>query len=56
MFALRLLSHCVVQVLIPGDPEREAEAVRSVRGIPVKLAVIRDMMDITSRTGIKFEY
>jgi LDH2 family malate/lactate/ureidoglycolate dehydrogenase len=42
-------------VLIPGDPERLAEAQRRVTGIPLSPAVVADLRDIASRTGIPFE-
>lgn len=41
-------------VLIPGDPERSAEAVRSVQGVPVKRAVMNDIKDICQQTGLVF--
>ena len=41
--------------LIPGDPEREAEAIRSKTGIPLLKPVIDDLMDIAKKTGISFE-
>ena len=41
--------------LIPGDPEREAEALRSKEGIPLIKPVVDDLMDISRRTGIAFE-
>jgi len=44
------------QVLIPGDPEREAQQEREVKGIPVKLAVIKDMQLICSRIPVKFDF
>jgi LDH2 family malate/lactate/ureidoglycolate dehydrogenase len=40
--------------LIPGDPEREAEAVRSKQGIPLLQAVVDDLLDISKKTGIPF--
>jgi LDH2 family malate/lactate/ureidoglycolate dehydrogenase len=40
--------------LIPGDPEREAEAVRSKQGIPLVPAVVNDLRDIAGKTGIPF--
>ena len=40
--------------LIPSDPEREAEAVRSKEGIPLLKPVIDDLMDI-EENGIPFE-
>jgi LDH2 family malate/lactate/ureidoglycolate dehydrogenase len=41
--------------LIPGDPEREAEAIRSKDGIPLLKAVVDDLLDISRKTGIPFE-
>ncbi|HEY2989905.1 MAG TPA: Ldh family oxidoreductase [Candidatus Binatia bacterium] len=41
--------------LIPGDPEREAEAVRSKEGIPLLKPVVSDLLDISKKTGIPFE-
>ena len=41
--------------LIPGDPERQAEAVRSRDGIPLVKAVVDDLMAISAHTGIPFE-
>ena len=41
--------------LIPGDPEREAEQVRSVQGIPLILPVIEELRDISEKTGIPFD-
>jgi LDH2 family malate/lactate/ureidoglycolate dehydrogenase len=38
------------KVMIPGDPEREAEAERSVQGIPLLHSVIEDLQN----TGLKF--
>jgi LDH2 family malate/lactate/ureidoglycolate dehydrogenase len=38
--------------LIPGDPEREAEAVRSKEGIPLLQPVVADLLDISKKTGI----
>jgi LDH2 family malate/lactate/ureidoglycolate dehydrogenase len=40
--------------LIPGDPEREAEAIRRREGIPVVEAVVDELRDISRRTGIPF--
>jgi LDH2 family malate/lactate/ureidoglycolate dehydrogenase len=42
-------------VLIPGDPERRAEAERRVTGIPLLPAVVADLRDVSARTGIPFE-
>ncbi|NUQ64569.1 MAG: Ldh family oxidoreductase [Pirellulales bacterium] len=41
-------------VRIPGDPEREAEADRSVNGIPLIEPVIRDLEEIGRIIGAKF--
>jgi L-2-hydroxycarboxylate dehydrogenase (NAD+) len=41
--------------LIPGDPEREAEQVRRVYGIPLILPVIKELRDISQKTGIPFD-
>jgi L-2-hydroxycarboxylate dehydrogenase (NAD+) len=41
--------------LIPGDPERAAEAIRSQQGIPLLSAVVSDLRDIATKTGIIFD-
>ncbi len=41
--------------LIPGDPEREAEAIRSQEGIPLLEPVVDDLLDISRKTGIALE-
>jgi L-2-hydroxycarboxylate dehydrogenase (NAD+) len=41
--------------LIPGDPEREAEALRSKAGIPLLKPVVDDLLDISGKTGIPFK-
>jgi len=41
--------------LIPGDPEREAEAIRSKEGIPLLKPVIDDLLHISKKTGVPFE-
>jgi LDH2 family malate/lactate/ureidoglycolate dehydrogenase len=41
--------------LIPGDPEREAEAIRVREGIPLVPAVVADLREIAAKTGIPFE-
>jgi L-2-hydroxycarboxylate dehydrogenase (NAD+) len=41
--------------LIPGDPEREAEARRTKEGIPLLQPVVNDLIDIARRTGIPFD-
>jgi L-2-hydroxycarboxylate dehydrogenase (NAD+) len=40
--------------LIPGDPEREAEAIRGKEGIPLLKPVVEDLLDISRKTGIAF--
>ncbi|HUR53558.1 MAG TPA: Ldh family oxidoreductase [Gemmataceae bacterium] len=42
-------------VVIPGDPERQAEEERRKTGIPLLPAVIDDLRDIAKQTGIPFE-
>jgi L-2-hydroxycarboxylate dehydrogenase (NAD+) len=41
--------------LIPGDPEREAEAIRIEEGIPLVKPVVDDLLDIKRKTRIPFE-
>ena len=41
--------------LIPGDPEREAEAIRSKDGIPLIKPVVNELLDISRQTGIPFK-
>ena len=41
--------------IIPGDPEREAEELRSKEGIPLVEPVIEELNDISKRTGIPFD-
>ena len=38
--------------LIPGDPERHAEAERREKGVPLVAAVVEDLLDISKKTGI----
>jgi LDH2 family malate/lactate/ureidoglycolate dehydrogenase len=42
-------------VVIPGDPERKAEAERRVGGIPLGPVVVNDLRGIAKRTSIPFE-
>jgi LDH2 family malate/lactate/ureidoglycolate dehydrogenase len=42
-------------VVIPGDPERQAEAERRVTGVPLAPAVAADLRDIADRTRIPFD-
>ena len=41
--------------LIPGDPEREAEAIRSKEGIPLLQPVVDDLLNISKKTGVPFQ-
>ncbi|HXN97139.1 MAG TPA: Ldh family oxidoreductase [Candidatus Acidoferrales bacterium] len=41
--------------LIPGDPEREMEQVRSKKGVPLVLPVVEELRDISRKTGVPFE-
>ncbi|HUQ97251.1 MAG TPA: Ldh family oxidoreductase [Chitinophagaceae bacterium] len=42
------------KVLIPGDPERDAEAARRQDGIPLHAAVVADLKAIAARFGLTF--
>ena len=42
-------------VLIPGDPEHDAEKLRTKEGIPVIQAVVDDLKGIAKETGIPFK-
>jgi LDH2 family malate/lactate/ureidoglycolate dehydrogenase len=42
-------------VMIPGDPERQAEQLRLKEGIPLILPVVQELQDISRQTGIPFE-
>ncbi|HSR38770.1 MAG TPA: Ldh family oxidoreductase [Phnomibacter sp.] len=39
-------------VLVPGDPEREIEAIRKENGIPLVDAVVNDLKELGKKTGI----
>lgn len=41
------------RVLIPGDPERELEAIRMKDGIPLLDAVVKDLSELGERFGVK---
>ena len=41
--------------LIPGDPERKAEAVRLKEGIPLLEPIVKDLRTLSTRTGITFD-
>ncbi|HLF35710.1 MAG TPA: Ldh family oxidoreductase, partial [Cyclobacteriaceae bacterium] len=42
------------KVLIPGDPEREAEMERSASGIPLHQSVVADLKEIALKFGLEF--
>jgi L-2-hydroxycarboxylate dehydrogenase (NAD+) len=42
-------------VLIPGDPEHEQEAIRSVNGIPLIDPVVADLTEVSRITGVPFD-
>src|SRR5215471_16207582 len=41
--------------LIPGDPEREAERVRRVSGVPLIMPVVQELRAISKKTGVPFD-
>jgi LDH2 family malate/lactate/ureidoglycolate dehydrogenase len=41
------------KVLIPGDPEREAQEVRMQSGIPIVEPVVLDLKEVGARFGIQ---
>src|SRR4051812_14591217 len=42
------------KILIPGDPEREMEAIRMKEGIPIVDAVVDDLKKVAEKFGIEF--
>lgn len=42
------------KVLIPGDPEREAEAIRMKEGIPVVASVVKDLESVAAKFSLPF--
>jgi len=42
-------------VLIPGDPEREAEMERTTHGIPLVMPVVEDLRFVSRETGVPFD-
>jgi LDH2 family malate/lactate/ureidoglycolate dehydrogenase len=42
------------RVLIPGDPEREMEALRLREGIPLLPAVVEDLKNLAEKLGVQF--
>ena len=41
------------KVLIPGDPEREMEAIRMIEGIPIVQSVIEDLQEVGKKMGLE---
>ena len=41
-------------VIIPGDPEREQESIRSKAGIPLNEKVIEDLKEIAEKLQVPF--
>ena len=39
-------------VLVPGDPEAEAEATNLVQGVPVRVAVLAELTEMAATVGI----
>ncbi len=44
-----------MQVLIPGDPEREMEAIRRKDGIPVEDSVVGELNSVAEKFGLKLQ-
>jgi LDH2 family malate/lactate/ureidoglycolate dehydrogenase len=42
------------KVLVPGDPEREMEAIRMKEGIPVVESVVNDLQAVAAKFNIEF--
>jgi LDH2 family malate/lactate/ureidoglycolate dehydrogenase len=40
------------RVLIPGDPERETEAIRRQQGIPVTDTVVEELITLAEKMGV----
>ena len=43
-------------VMVPGDPEWAMEAKQARDGVPVKVSVLADLVDIQTRTGVKLPF
>jgi L-2-hydroxycarboxylate dehydrogenase (NAD+) len=41
-------------LIIPGDPEREFEAIRLKEGIPLNEKVIADLTELGKKLGVEF--
>jgi LDH2 family malate/lactate/ureidoglycolate dehydrogenase len=48
-------AHGTTGPLVPGDPERAAEAVRRVGGVPLPSQVVADLRDVAARAGTSFD-
>jgi L-2-hydroxycarboxylate dehydrogenase (NAD+) len=42
-------------VLIPGDPERAAEARRTKEGVPLSPSIIKELRTVSAQSGVPFE-
>ncbi len=42
------------KVLIPGDPEREMEAIRRTEGIPIVAPVVKDLQEVAEKFKVAF--
>lgn len=42
------------KVLIPGDPEREMEAIRATQGIPIVASVVEDLQALAQKMDVPF--
>lgn len=42
------------KVLVPGDPEREMQAIRMLEGIPLLPSVVKDLMELGNKFQISF--
>jgi L-2-hydroxycarboxylate dehydrogenase (NAD+) len=42
-------------VLVPGDPERRADAERAVTGVPLPAAVVADLREVGERLGVSLD-
>jgi LDH2 family malate/lactate/ureidoglycolate dehydrogenase len=42
------------KVLIPGDPERETEAIRTAEGVPLANSVVAELQKVAAQFGLAF--
>jgi len=47
-------AHKQEKVLVPGDPEREMEAIRMKEGIPIVESVVNDLKTVALKFNIQF--